>query len=292
MSRPVDFGSKKVRINPDLVRHYSSDSSQSPVRRDGRNEASSSKRPINNEEPRNRYSRNHQKYNEEFDSENDDSGDSRRQGGKIDRLENSFSMQHIPRSSNRRQRFMPVIGDTIIHKNLTRTYVFYRPAFDWYDTEQSVVLDDYEEVLPPKQMENLDFDQMSRSNRRDDGFEIEEEEEYEEYEGRRGNSRSRHGSMRHERQSSEKRRSNNPDLVLKEKDISTVKRTSELMTKEEYERRKDGKEVVSEVKISTRKPALRQQSSYDNNDNVVGRMLRDMKELVIREKNLPRSQYA
>jgi hypothetical protein len=48
---------------------------------------------------------------------------------------------------NRRGHSM-VKGDKYVHHNLTRSYVFHRQPFDWYDTVNTDVLDDVEEVIP------------------------------------------------------------------------------------------------------------------------------------------------
>lgn len=61
--------------------------------------------------------------------------------------EHSSRRNERKHKSHHRRRFIPVSGDNIVHRNLTRTYVFYRNPFDWYDSDQSVILDDFEEVL-------------------------------------------------------------------------------------------------------------------------------------------------
>ena len=43
---------------------------------------------------------------------------------------------------------MVVSGDRYVHCNLTRSYIFHRPPFDWYDGRKADILDDIEEVVP------------------------------------------------------------------------------------------------------------------------------------------------
>jgi len=43
---------------------------------------------------------------------------------------------------------MIVSGDRYVHCNLTRSYIFHRPPFDWYDARKADILDDIEEVVP------------------------------------------------------------------------------------------------------------------------------------------------
>ena len=43
---------------------------------------------------------------------------------------------------------MVVSGDRYVHQNLTRSYIFHRPPFDWYDASHADILDDIEEVVP------------------------------------------------------------------------------------------------------------------------------------------------
>lgn len=43
---------------------------------------------------------------------------------------------------------MVVSGDRYVHCNLTRSYIFHRPPFDWYDGKKADILDDIEEVVP------------------------------------------------------------------------------------------------------------------------------------------------
>ena len=39
---------------------------------------------------------------------------------------------------------MVVSGDRYVHQNLTRSYIFHRPPFDWYDASKANILDDIE----------------------------------------------------------------------------------------------------------------------------------------------------
>lgn len=43
---------------------------------------------------------------------------------------------------------MIVSGDRYVHCNLTRSYIFHRPPFDWYNSKHADILDDIEEVVP------------------------------------------------------------------------------------------------------------------------------------------------
>lgn len=94
---------------------------------------------------------------------------------------------------------MVVSGDRYVHQNLTRSYIFHRPPFDWYDATKADILDDIEEVVPiagtldkvhskdiystPNFIANQHVLNMhnNRLNLSDDSDES--EEEYEEYVG-------------------------------------------------------------------------------------------------------------
>lgn len=49
---------------------------------------------------------------------------------------------------DRTRTHLNVSGDRIVHRNLTRSFILHRPPFDWYDSNQGIVLDEIEEVIP------------------------------------------------------------------------------------------------------------------------------------------------
>ncbi|RNA13097.1 hypothetical protein BpHYR1_027358 [Brachionus plicatilis] len=57
---------------------------------------------------------------------------------------------HARRRSNRgKSYFNPLLGDNFVDRKSTRTLVYYRPPFDWYNSDRCEILDEYEEILVP-----------------------------------------------------------------------------------------------------------------------------------------------
>lgn len=54
------------------------------------------------------------------------------------------------RNYRKRSYFNPLLGDNFVDRKFARTYVYYRPPFDWYKSERYEILDEYEEILMPE----------------------------------------------------------------------------------------------------------------------------------------------
>lgn len=90
----------------------------------------------------NKYIREHSKRKEK------ETRHSRYRDTSDDYLENIYNEEnrrHRRRSRNRAY-FNPVLGDNSVMKNPTRTFVYYRQPFDWYDMNRCDIMDEYEEV--------------------------------------------------------------------------------------------------------------------------------------------------
>lgn len=54
------------------------------------------------------------------------------------------------RNYKKRSYFNPLLGDNFVDRKFARTYVYYRPPFDWYKSNRYEILDEYEEILMPE----------------------------------------------------------------------------------------------------------------------------------------------
>lgn len=75
-----------------------------------------------------------------------------------DQERNLYSNQTLKNDTNQGRNFVIARGDKLIHKNLTRTYVFHRQPFDWYDTDKTVILEDIEQVFEKVAPDEPDYE--------------------------------------------------------------------------------------------------------------------------------------
>lgn len=211
-----------------------------------------------------------------------------------DRYRRSNDNLDYRRRRGLRVKHNPLLGDNYVDKQPTRTYVYYRQPFDWYDMDRCDVIDEFEEFFVPERPRRANsFEYYDRLDRYEDDSEHERIysrhsgrlDPYEDdYERGRGYLRPRdrldhygddyERGRGHQRQTDKSRRDPNFESVeVEEPRQRGIIKTREVITREEYEDQ-HGTNLFAFSERENRQRKPKSKIYYDRNEE-----LRDLGEL-------------